>query len=329
MLAITSHPPYDKVKQFRLQVLYVYFAGRLAGDATDDPAPSSASKVVCDFAEDAAGKATCDAAEEAVWTAAMDDVLTTAAWYAVKEVAWYAAWTAAVRAEQDTVENVTLNAAGFFVRAKEITSLRQIAFASCRSVISDRKKIIRAIDGIFAVDTSLSPSSKSMTIEEMVKVCTLMLTFNDEKFKKFQLTVPLKLTEYLLECERTISFLHPCNGNYSNYHSYHNIDDDVDHQYHHQYQQYQLLMKKHSELVQRLGLEKVYLGLTTSRVTVDTLLVSFSQVSEVPQATKVVDMPKVLLKIIVGYCELYKGNSDDVDEIYKRLLTLSKFHIVT
>ena len=113
------------------------------------------------------------------------------------------------------------------------------------------------------------------------------MSFDDKKFKRLQLTIPLKMLDYLFGYERIISFLLKAGG----------------------VQQYSALMDKHRKLVHLLGLEKHYAQLT---VFVDSeFLLKFLPT-----------FPRVLVEIIVDYTQLSQENSEDLDEIYNRLLKI-------
>lgn len=219
-----------------------------------------------------------------------------AAAYAAWEVARYAdvcdagytAWTVAVDAAWDVAGKVawdaTLDVAGNAAKdiAKKVGTPQKISYAICRSVILDRKKIFSSVD---ASGTKIS--SAPMTVDKVVKCCTTMMTFNEEQFARLQLTIPLKMLDYLLGYERAIFFLR---------------HDAVGHYY--------SLMDKHLQLVRRLGLEKHYAELTVPRHGVIV-------VSECLPT-----LPVVLIDIIIGYGYLHHDNADDLDEIYNRLLLL-------
>ena len=130
-----------------------------------------------------------------------------------------------------------------------------------------------------------------------------MISFDDQQFEKLKLTIPLKIADYLLGYERVISLLryYPSEGTeaVSQYHCSHSE-----------------LMNKHAELVRRLGLEESYAKLKAPKYESTTL------------ARYLSTLPTVLIEIIVGYCTLTQDSSEDLDEIYDRLLKLDDFQIL-
>lgn len=209
---------------------------------------------------------------------------------AAVEAAWYAAREAAGEA----AAKVAFTAA--YSAAKKMATkgkLRKIEYVACRSVINDRKMIIKSIDNLNEIP------STPMTIEEAAKVCMIMITFDEESFKSLQQTLPLKLLDYLLGCEYAISFLRR------------ECEDHNDQWLH--------LMEKHQSLVCRLDLKKLYAKLVTAREILE-LLTTYSP--EMPR------LPFVVMIIVAGYCDLRFDVPEDVDEIYNRLLTLEEFKIL-
>ena len=234
-------------RRFHLQTLHIYAVGYTLWNAAMEAEWNYVRDKVGEEARDAAG----DAAR-----VAMD-----AEWESVREMVWEVTEEFSRSATQDA-------------KKKE-----GIFHTVCHSVIANRKKIYEAIDRLKLTP----PTTPVITVEEATEICETMMTFDDEDFAKLQLTIPLKMIDYLLGYEQAISFLRP-------------------------YEQYDLLMEQHQTLVQRLGLEKAYLELTNPRETVDFL------------ADCLPLLPLVLLKIVVGYCQLRVNDPDDLDEIYRRLL---------
>ena len=220
-----------------------------------------------------------------VWNAA-----TEAEWNYVRDKVGGEAWDAtgdaariAMDAEWESVREMVREVTEEFSRsaAQDAKKKEEIIHTACRSVIANRKKIYEVVDRLKLTP----PTTPIITVERATEICGTMMTFNDEQFAKLQLTIPLKMIDYLLGYEQAISFLRP-------------------------YEQYDLLMEQHWTLVQRMGLERTYLELAISRETVDFL------------ADCLPLFPLVLLEIVVGYCQLRVDDPDDLDEIYRRLLLL-------
>ena len=72
-------------------------------------------------------------------------------------------------------------------------------------------------------------------------------------------------------------------------------------------------MKKHSQLIRLLGLEKFYAKLVAPQYDVTTL------------SSWLPGLPIVLVEIIVEYGHLHLNNSDDFDESYNRLLQIDEY----
>ena len=275
----------DIARQFRIHILNVYAAWDAAGSAAGSAAKDAAWNAAWNAAGSAAGHAAWAAARAATWDATWG-----AAMDAAGGAAMGAAWTAAWDAAKDV--------------AKNGGTARQIAYVSCRSVIVDRKKIFSSIDTL----GDKIPSTP-MTVDDVIRVCTVMMTFGEKEFTRLQSTIPLKMLDYLLGYERAISFLH--------YFPIGNRNGGSTNQYHCSYRE---LMDKHRQLVCDLGLEKSYAKLTAPR-------------HEVSMLTKYLPMmPIVLIEIMIEYSSLCHDaspdNTGDSDEIYNRLLVLEEFQIL-
>lgn len=255
---------------FRFQLLDISSIGDIARDAgciTWDAAMNAARM--------AAGEAAGRAAGDVAWKAAGR-----AAGYVTREAAWKAAWEVAWGAAREAAKKV--------IGRNKGGTPRQIVYASCRSVILDRKKIIKAIED----DLSDVPSTP-MTIDEVSKCCIIMMSFDEKKFEKLRLTVSLQLVNYLLKYECIISILRQC-GN----------------------ERYYTLMDMHTKLVRRLGLESSYAKLMNAKVNI------------VELGKHLPTIPAVLIDIIIGYCALTLDVPEDKDEIYDRLLLFDEFQNV-
>ena len=76
-------------------------------------------------------------------------------------------------------------------------SQQEIVHAAYRSLILRRKETIDRINF-----TGNKVPSTPITLDELVRVCTTMMSFDDdEKFKTLQVITSLKVVDYLLECE--------------------------------------------------------------------------------------------------------------------------------
>ena len=216
-----------------------------------------------------------DAAKDAAGDVAWGDL-----WMAISGVGWIwdVMWPTARKDVMMILKDATADG------VKKGGTIQETVHSVCRFAIINRKKIYEAIDKA-AEKTTAVP----MTVKKATEVCEeTVITFDEEQFAKLRLTIPLKMVDYLLGYEQIISFLRP-------------------------YEQYHLLMEQHRKLVQRLGLEKIYLKLTSPREIVGLL------------AECLPLFPLVLLEIVVGYCQPCMDVPDDVDEIYQRLLSLEEF----
>lgn len=179
---------------------------------------SSAGGVSWNAAGDAAGDVTGGAAVDAAWDATFYFTPGDEEWYSAR----YNAWSVAMHTAGHAASTAAVEA------RKKRGTLQQIADVACRSVISDRKKIIEEIDKLCEQIPSTPMSPK-----EVADICTTMMTFDD--LTKLQSTLPLKMVDYLLGYEQAINFL-PC-------------------------AERKKLMNKHQDLLNRLDLEKSYAGL--------------------------------------------------------------------
>ena len=252
----------DNARRFRLHVLNMFVVGHIAHHVPWYVAMGIAMKEGDDTKE-------------------MEDAVEM-----VQYIAGYEAWCAVKDVVKDVVMNVTQSVAwniamdvtGDFtiaaIAASTSESSLQIVFNNCRSTIAGRKEIFCRIDAL-----GDKISSTSMTIDEVVKCCRIMMTCTLEKLKP---TIPLKMLDYLLGYERAISFLN--NQHYS----------------------YRELMNKHAQLVQRLGLETRYAKLTAPCINVKSLAVNYLSM-----------LPRVLVEIIIDYCRLTQDDPEESDEIRK------------
>ena len=257
----------DDARRFRVQVLTLHAAGAIAVIIASD----AAGDAIMDNVADAAGISVVDAALTAALAVAGDQRVT------MLTATRTAVWNVTRTATRDVVKNVAWSGG----------TSRQIAYASCRSIIIDRKKIYASID---AMGDRIS--SDFMTAGDVVKHCTVMMAFDREQIVQLQLTVQLKMLDYLLSYEYAISFLRSHDG-----------------------EAHFLLMKKHQELTRRLSLEGDYALLLAPREDVSML------------STLLPLLPIVLVKVIVEYCSLSLQDLDDEEEVYNRLLTSKKFII--
>lgn len=154
----------------------------------------------------------------------------------------------------------------------------QIAHASGQSVVINHKKISEVVDW-FAEEVSSVP----MTLQTCEDICTKLLSFSGDKFKNLQSCVPTILCHYFLDVEIIISLMKE--------------------------QQRCRLMSMHGDLVRRLGVQKIYSEITTTKV--DAL-----------ELAKLLSIPTALIEIIVEYTTLTFSLSEDVDVIYDRLLMI-------
>lgn len=265
---MTTKLPGVYARQFRLELLNIYAAGAFAREL--------AVRIARETLGDLGDVTEC--------------VTECTAWKAAVRAAWKAAVYAAWKVAGDFAGDTTLCAAVCDIREieKKRGTIRQIAYASCRLVITNRKKISCEIDNL----GDKIPSTSMMT-NEVYEFCTFQMTFDKKTFKMLRLTIPLKLGDYLLGCERAISFLRQCGD-----------------------ARYYSLMNKHSELVRRLGLEHPYAKLTVARV------------SPIELGNYLSTTPMDLIELIIGYCALTQDNPEDRDEIYNRLLLLDEFQVL-
>ena len=172
----------DDGRRFRLCLLNLYAAGEVAVSAAAGVTLDTSGGVATYYdASDAAGME-----------------MMRAVGYAVQDTTGYALHAAGDAAEEIAERGAKM--AAEMVKKKGGT-VRQITHASCLSVIFDRKKIY---DGIAVAWNEKFPR---MATDKVVKCCITMMTFSEEQFTKLQLTIPLKMLDYLLGYQQAISFL--------------------------------------------------------------------------------------------------------------------------
>lgn len=246
----------DGSRRFCLQLLNLYATGYVTWDAIE----YAASYVVKASPENVTWGAAKNAAGSAAWYSIINSVGNS-----IEHSVWWGVWNTT----RDVVKNV----------ANKGGTPQEIAYASCRSVILDRKTIFKKIDDLHNI-VPFTP----MTTKKVFDVCMTVMTFDEKEFEKLQLTIPLKMVDYLLGYRRMISFL----------------------QYRDQ-PSYFCLMEKHSQLTRRLGLEDFYTQLTTPL-----------DIVTLPRYLQM--LPVVLVKIVLESCALDPSDAKDSDEIYNRLL---------